>query len=150
MRTTTPNAASIHKVRRGVRGGKRGDGHLRNRRVRRADPTRLREGAHDATLTGVAGLASFGIFCRRNGIDAELKRRFARLKDGKRVVYPMECQLRLLLDANVAGETRVFGLESLAPDPLFVHLAGGVVPSLDTVYRDLCRFDDPAICAWKS
>ncbi len=57
----------------------------------------------------------------------------------------MESQLRLLLDANVVGEARVFGLESLAADPLFVHLAGGVVPSLDTVYRDLCRFDDEAI-----
>jgi len=34
------------------------------------------------------------------------------------VIYPMETQLRLLLDANVAGEHRVFGLESLAPDPL--------------------------------
>ncbi len=36
--------------------------------------------------------------------------------------------------------------ESLAADPLFVRLAGGVVPSLDTVYRDLCRFDD----TWRS
>lgn len=57
----------------------------------------------------------------------------------------MDAQLRLLLDANVAGEARVFGLESLAADPLFVRLAGGVVPSIDTVYRDLCRFDDAAI-----
>jgi hypothetical protein len=30
-------------------------------------------------------------------------------------------------------------------DPLFVHVAGGVVPSIDTVYRDLRRFDDEAI-----
>lgn len=120
---------------------------MRNRRVRRADPTRLHPGVRDATLTGVAGLASFGVFCRRKGIDAELKRRFAHLKDGKRVVYPMECQLRLLVDANVAGESRVFGLEALAPDPLFAHLAGGVVPSLDTVYRDLCRFDASGIAA---
>ena len=51
----------------------------------------------------------------------------------------------MLLDANVVGEARVFGLESLAADPLFVRLAGGVVPSIDTVYRDLCRFDDAAI-----
>jgi protein involved in polysaccharide export with SLBB domain len=39
----------------------------------------------------------------------------------------------------------VFGLEALAADPVFVHLAGGVVPSIDTVYRDLRRFDDQAI-----
>jgi hypothetical protein len=44
----------------------------------------------------------------------------------------------------------VFGLESLAADPLFVRLAGGVVPSIDTVYRDLCRFDDEALAAMES
>lgn len=143
MQTTT--TTSIHKVRRDVRGGKRGDGHRRHRRIRRADPTRIHEGASDATLTNAAGLADFGVFCSREGIDHELRRRFRRLKDSRFVVYPMEAQLRLLLDANIVGETRVFGLESLAADPLFVHLAGGVVPSLDTVYRDLCRFDDHAV-----
>lgn len=132
-------------MRRDVRGGKRGDGQHRHRRVRRADPTRVHRGPSDATLTSAAGLAGFGVFCRRKGIDDELRRRFYRLKSGRLVVYPMEAQLRLLLDANVVGEARVFGLESLAADPLFVHLAGGVVPSLDTVYRDLCRFDDEAI-----
>ena len=78
----------------------------------------------------------------QRGIDAELARLFFRLKSSPMVIYPMETQLRLLLDANVAGEHRVFGLESLAPDPLFVRLAGGVVPSIDTVYRDLGRFDE--------
>lgn len=145
MKTKSTQATSIHKVRRDVRGGKRGDGHHRHRRVRRADPTRIRLGDADATLTGAAGLVGFGAFCVRNGVDRDLRRLFFRLKDGVKVVYPMEAQLRLLLDANVAGETRVFGLESLAADPLFVRLAGGVVPSLDTVYRDLCRFDEQAI-----
>src|SRR5437870_2305982 len=61
-------------------------------------------GRATGTLTGAAGLASFGVFCRRKGIDAELQRRFRRpLKNGVRVVYPMEAQLRLLMDANVAG-----------------------------------------------
>jgi hypothetical protein len=90
-------------------------------------------------------LASFGVFCRTERIDTEFERLFYRLKDGPLVVYPMEAQLRLLLDANVAGEARVFGLESLAPDRLFVRLAGGVVPSIDTVYRDLRRFDEGAL-----
>jgi hypothetical protein len=58
----------------------------------------------------------------------------------------MSAQLRLLLDANVVGEERVFGLEALGADPLFVKLAGGSVPSLDTVYRDLCRMDEMALC----
>jgi hypothetical protein len=57
----------------------------------------------------------------------------------------MDAQLRLLLDAFAVGETRVFGLEGLASDPLFVHLAGGVIPSLDTLYDDLHRFDEPAL-----
>ena len=124
MRTGTPHATSIHKVRRDVRGGKRGDGDRRHERIRRADPTRIRRGQDDATLTGVAGLASFGSYCRRKGVDAEFRRLFFRLKSSPMVVYPMEAQLRLLLDANVAGEARVFGLESLAADPLFVRLAG--------------------------
>jgi hypothetical protein len=145
MRSTTTSATSIHKVRRDARGGKRGDGHRRQARIRRADPRRIHKGRADRTLTGVAGLASFGVFCREQGIDAELRHRFFRLKSGLAVVYPMETQLRLLLDANIAGEARVFGLESLAPDPLFVRLAGGVVPSIDTVYRDLGRFDEGAL-----
>src|SRR5262245_18097319 len=115
MSSTTTDASSIHKVRRDARGGKHGDGwRTRFKRIRRVDPTRIHAGKPDATLTGVAGLASFGVFCRERGIDAEFDRRFYRLKDGPLVVYPMEAQLRLLLDANVAGEARVFGLESLA------------------------------------
>jgi hypothetical protein len=146
MSCTTTKTTSIHKVRRDVRGGKRGDGwRTRFKRIRRADPTRIHAGKTDATLTGCAGLASFGVFCREQGIDAEFEKLFFRLKSGRLVVYPMEAQLRLLLDANVAGEARVFGLEALAPDPLFVRLAGGVVPSIDTVYRDLRRFDEGAL-----
>lgn len=146
MRLTTTDATSIHKVRRDARGGKRGDGwRTRFTRVRRADPRRIHTGKPDGTLTGCAGLASFGVFCREQGVDEELEKLFFRLKDGRLVVYPMEAQLRLLLDANVVGEARVFGLEALAPDPLFVRLAGGVVPSIDTVYRDLRRFDEGAL-----
>jgi hypothetical protein len=113
MSSTTTKTTSIHKVRRDVRGGKRGEGWgTRFKRIRRADPTRIHAGKADATLTGCAGLASFGVFCREQGIDAEFEKLFCRLKSGRLVVYPMEAQLRLLLDANVAGEARVFGLEA--------------------------------------
>jgi hypothetical protein len=44
MRTETTQATSIHKVRREVRGGKRGDGDRRAVRIRRADPTRIGRG----------------------------------------------------------------------------------------------------------
>jgi hypothetical protein len=138
---TSNDAASDNKVRRDAVGGKRGDGNRRDRRVRRGNAEAIGIGKPDASLTGVAGLVGFGAFLRREGVDAELRRQFERLKSGRTVVYPMEAQLRLLLDANVVGEPRVFGLEALAADPVFVHLAGGVVPSLDTVYRDLCRVD---------
>lgn len=143
--TTSDHAASDNKVRRDALGGKRGDGNERDERIRRPDPAVIKIGKPDGSLTGVAGLVGFGAFLRRKGIDGELKKHFFRLKDGPMVVYPMEAQMRLVLDANVVGELRVFGLEALAADPLFVHLSGGVVPSIDTVYRDLGRCDEPAL-----
>jgi len=102
-------------------------------------------GRPDPGLTGFGGLAGFGVFVRDLGVDVSLRDLFFRLKSGVLVVYPMEAQLRLLIDAAAAGEQRVFGVEALASDPLFVHVAGGVVPSIDTVYRDLRRFDEEAI-----
>lgn len=115
------------------------------KRVRRADPSRIEIGETDASLTGVSGLVPFGKFVRSLGIDWELRQLFGDVKAGSQVVYPMPEQIRLLIDANAVGEQRVFGLEALAIDPLFVRLAGGSVPSLDTVYRDLCRFDEPLL-----
>ena len=144
MQTST--TTSIHKVRRDALGGKRGDGHLHlGEKVRRPDPARIRGAGSDPSLTGCGGLAAFGTFVREQGVDRELARRFTRLKSGRLVVYPMAAQLRLLIDAAAVGENRVFGLESWAADALFVRLAGGVIPSLDTVYRDLARFDEAAI-----
>src|SRR6266545_6950284 len=142
---TTTQATSSNKVRRDHLGGKRGDGHerqLRAERVRRADPERIRIGRPDPTLSGVGGLVPFGVFLKELGVDRQLRLLFGGMKSGLRVVYPMHAQLRLLIDANAVGEGRVFGLEALAADPVFVHLAGGVVPSVDTVYRDLERFDE--------
>jgi hypothetical protein len=138
-------APSTSKVRRDVTGGKRGDGNRRSRRVRRPDPAAIQSGTPDPNLTGVAGLAGFGVHLRRIGVDHELHDKFGRLKSGPRVIYPMGAQLRLLMDSVAVGETRVFGVEALAADPLFTHLAGGVVPSIDTLYDDLARFDDEAL-----
>jgi hypothetical protein len=96
-------------------------------------------------LTGVAGLVDFGVYLRKIGVDRQLHEMFGALKSGPRVVYPMGAQLRLLLDAFAVGETRVFGVEGLASDPLFVHLAGGMIPSIDTLYDDLNRFDSETL-----
>lgn len=52
----------------------------------------------------------------------------------------MHAQIQLLIDAAVVGARRVFDFEWLATDPIFEHLAGGAVPSIDTLYDDLRRF----------
>ncbi|KYF54356.1 hypothetical protein BE08_03170 [Sorangium cellulosum] len=117
---------------------RKGDGRHQER-IRRPDPRRIHVEPTEKNLTGVAGLAPFGAFLRELGIDAALSRRFSRLKTGRTVIYPMAAQMRPLMDSALAGEERVFGIEALAVDPLFVRLTGGVVPSIDTVYRD-CVF----------
>lgn len=135
-------------MRRIYSGGKRGDGHRLQqqlRRVRRPDPAVFRLGPSDPNLTGVAGLVGFGVYLRKIGLDRQLHELFGALKTSPQVVYPMGAQLRLLLDAFAVGETRVFGVEGLASDPLFVQLAGGVIPSIDTLYDDLNRFDEEAL-----
>jgi hypothetical protein len=136
---------STLKVRRDVAGGKRGDGNRRARKVRRPSPFKIHTGRPDARLTGFAGLVGFGRFLRRSGVDQELADSFRHLKTDPRVKYPMAGQLRLLMDVFVAGEGTVFGLEALAADPLVEYLAGGVIPSLDTMYADLGRFGESEI-----
>jgi hypothetical protein len=130
---TTP---STRKVRRDILCGKRGQGHKLQKlgpRARRADPRRVRCRGEDARLTSMAGLLQFAVFCREQGIDRKLHEYFADMKTGPMVVYPMAAQLRLLMDLYVAGEGRVFGLESHAQDPMLKHLAGGYVPSIDVL-----------------
>ncbi len=142
--TESTRAASIHKVRRLGVGGKRGPGweyQRRRRRVRRPDPRRVQRGRVDPTVSAAAGLVPFDGFLRDLGVGGRLARLFNHLKSPRGLVYSMACQLQLLIDVAAAGEERVFGVEYLAGDPVFRHLAGGAVPSLDTVYRDLRRFD---------
>lgn len=153
MDTINSTARSTQKMRRDVVGGKRGMGHQlqrQRRRIHRPDPGRVGVGRPDASLTSSSGLVPFGQFLRRLGVDRELAKRFGYLKQGLQVVYPMHAQMRLLLDANVLGELRVFGLEHCAADPLFVQLAGGTVPSIDTVYRDLQRFEQADLISLES
>jgi hypothetical protein len=118
---------------------------LRNCRIRRPDPSKIQLGRPDPGLTSCGGLAGFGVFLRDIDVDKRLRDLFFRLKSGSMVVYPMETQLRLLIDAAAVGEQRVFGIEALSADPLFFHMAGQAVPSIDTIYRDLRRFDAQAI-----
>src|SRR5688500_3639883 len=146
MSTTVPTPGT-QKVRRDVLGGKRGDGPRRTLPIQRPNPRSLRLGAPAPSLSGVAGAGSSGAFLAHDGRGAAMPDPCGARKDAPSVVYPMAAQLRLLMDAFAAGEARVFGLEALAADALFVRRAGGAVPSLDTVYRDLARFDDGALAA---
>ena len=131
------------KVRRVAAGGKRALGRELQKQKKKAwrlDPSRLKEGKQDRHLSGVGGLVSFGAWCRAEGVDERLEQQFGDLKSGSEV-YPMSSVLRLLIDAAVVGIPRVFGIEALAADPLVTLLQGGAVPSIDTTYRDLGRFD---------
>jgi hypothetical protein len=141
---TDKSTPSTQKVRRDIVGGKRGRGHEVQfvRRIRRRNPYEVHYGRGDAALTSAAGLVEFGRFTRELGIERELKRGLGDMKVGEAVVYRMDDQIRTLVDLFVMGEHRVFGLEAAAADPLFAHLAGGSLCSVDTMYRDLARFDD--------
>ena len=107
-------------MRRDLAGGKRGDGWRRQkisdekrRLVRRPNPKTVRNGKPDSSLTSVAGLVPFGVYLNNIGIDAQLADLFGHIKIGKSVVYPMQTQMRTLMDAMAMGEQRIFYLESL-------------------------------------
>ena len=137
-------------MRRTVCGGKRGNGwqlQREGRRVHRPDPRSVHVTTTEENLTSVAGLAEFGGFLRERGVDRRLTELFGHMKRGHRVVYPMSSQLRLMLDLHVAGEGRPFGIEAMAHDALFAHLAGGHVPSVDILYDDLERFGSAELTA---
>lgn len=141
--TETTDAPGTWKVRRGTLGCKRASGwewQDRGRRVRRADVRELKRGPDDPALSGVGGLVEFNAFVQHERLGRRLSHDFGHLKAGKQVVYPMHTQMQLLIDAAMVGARRVFDFEWLAADPLFEHLAGGAVPSIDTLYDDLRRF----------
>lgn len=146
--TKTENAPGTWKVRRATLGSKRAPGwewQDAGRRVRRADVRELKRGPDDPALSGVGGLVDFNAFLQRERFGRRLAQDFGYLKVGRRVVYPMHTQMQLLIDAAVVGARRVFDFEWLATDPIFEHLAGGAVPSVDTLYDDLRRFGPDAL-----
>lgn len=144
MNTTTTSTPGTQKVRRESLGSKRAPGwewQQAGKRVRRASADALGEGKVDPSLSGVGGLVSFNQFVQADGVAGELYAGFGHMKRGAGVVYPMHTQMQTLIDAYVAGAKRVFDFEWLAADPLFAHLAGGAVSSIDTIYDDLRRFE---------
>lgn len=142
METPTP-ARSTSRVRRDEAGGKRPDGPARLTPRFRPDPSRIRVAPTDEALTSYAGLVPFAQFRQKLGVDQRLHELFDGLKGGHRMRYWCADVLLLVMDSLVVGETRVYGLESLASDALIERLAGGRVPSIDIVYDDLRRFGAP-------
>jgi hypothetical protein len=147
LRPRPSRRKTSHKNRRDILGGQRGNGNKRKAPIRRPDPSAIRIGAPDPSLSSHGGLVGFGAFLRSLGVDKALSESFECLKAGACVIYPMSAQMRLLIDLFAVGEFRILGLEAVARDPVFVHLAGGVLPSLDTVYRDVARFSEPWLAA---
>ncbi|MFI5299555.1 MAG: hypothetical protein ACHREM_15805 [Polyangiales bacterium] len=128
--TETTKLPGTQKVRRRVGGIKGAPGHrlqAEGRRVRRPDPTAIRVGRVDKQITSFGGLARFGAYTRRLGVQRALHGRLSRLKTGKGVVYTMPTQVEMMIDAAVVGARRVFDFERLALDPLFTHVSGGAV-----------------------
>lgn len=145
MKQKSTSTSDTQKVRRRAAGGKPSQGHplqKEERKIRRPNPSSTMIGKPDPTLTGVGGLLSFHLFTKRIGLGSTFQSLFGKLKIGKRVVYPMAAQMQLLIDAAICGASRVFGIESLALDPLFVRQVGGSVPCIDTIYDDLRRFEE--------
>jgi hypothetical protein len=151
---TTPASGksnpAANKLRRLGGGAPRPGGHEYQEQgalIRRKNPKAIKIGDPDPSVSGYGGLVDFACFCRAHGVDAALAARFGDMKVGLHVVFPMPDILRTLIDAQVAGGSRVFDLEWLSADPVFRELAGGDVPSVDTFYRDLTRFDEARLAS---
>lgn len=142
MNTKLHRTPGTQKVRRDALEGKRGNASERLDVLTRPDPNRIHLKADDPNLTSVAGLVPFGIWRRKEGVDAQFRKNFGGMKVGPLVRYGMAQQLGVLVDGLVAGAGRVLDFEALAADPLFARLAGGCVSSIDTLYDDLRRFGD--------
>jgi len=111
------------------------------KQVKRVNASSIVIGKPDASLSMAGGLVSFHDWCAKQGVDKQLDEAFGHMKTGAGLVYPMGGIVSLLVDMSVMGAPRVYGIEALASDPLIVHLHGGAIPSVDTFYRDLKRFD---------
>ena len=143
MSNTLPKTSNFtQKVRRDVTGGKRGTGGDGIAIDMSVDEDAIIFGAPDDNLTSFAGLVPFGAFLRSVGVIKRLEQ-FESLKAPNRV-YGMPDMIRMLLLALAAGQTRPFGIEVLAGDQGFRKLMNDGIPGLDTVYRDLSRFNDEA------
>jgi len=97
----------------------------------------------DATALG--GLNQLGRFLLKHEIDQRLAVRFRNTKCPWSS-WQLDRVIRILLDAYFAGIDRLYHFEDLETEPLLcARLGVERLPDLNTLYRDLRRFEDPEL-----
>jgi hypothetical protein len=97
----------------------------------------------DATALG--GLNHLACFLKQLGIDRKLADRFRKTK-AEWSAWRFDRVLRVMLDAFFAGIDRLYHFQDLETEPLLCAQHGvDRLPDLKTLYRDLRRFEDPAL-----
>jgi hypothetical protein len=95
--------------------------------------------------TALGGLNGLHRFLRRYELGGELRRRFGRAKAAW-ADWPLDRVLGVLLDLAFAGVARLYHYAELEAEPLLCTLHRAErLPDLTTLYRDLRRFEDPAL-----
>lgn len=98
-----------------------------------------------AGATAVGGLYALGRFVKALGVDRKLGERFRHAKAAW-ARWRLDQVLRILLDGYFAGVQRLYHFEDLETDPLLCSQLGvDRLCDLKTLYRDLRRFEDPAL-----
>jgi hypothetical protein len=115
----------------------------RNYRRRRRETSKIFEERFDLSgATALGGVNQFGRFL----VKLELEKRLAiRFRDAKSrwSSWRLDRVIAILIDAHVAGIERLYHFEDLETEPLLCARHGVErLPDLNTLYRDLRRFED--------
>ncbi|MGH6691962.1 MAG: IS1380 family transposase [Gammaproteobacteria bacterium] len=97
--------------------------------------------------TALGGLNRLHRFLRRYDLSRELRRQFGAAKAAW-AEWPLDRVVGVLLDLAFAGVSRLYHYAELEAEPLLCTLHGVErLPDLTTLYRDLRRFEDPALAS---
>lgn len=95
--------------------------------------------------TALGGLNALGRFVKALGVERKLSERFRHAKAAW-ARWRLDQVLRVLLDGYFAGVQRLYHFEDLETEPLLCSQLGvDRLCDLKTLYRDLRRFEDPAL-----
>jgi hypothetical protein len=96
-------------------------------------------------VTALGGLNHLARFLKQLGIDRKLAERFRQSK-AEWSAWRFDRVLRVMLDACFAGIERLYHFQDIETEPLLCAQHGvDRLPDLKTLYRDLRRFEDPAL-----